>query len=148
MNKVTKTFALAALAAAGMTTAAMAQDAVVKTTTTAVMTQETADQTVTHAVVQEQTTQPAAMMATHTVQTIMASPKNDAKVTLVGTIGAKVAKNTYAFTDRTGMIEVMIPKDKMPANMAVGQMVRLDGEINWSTFKRHIRIDADKVSVI
>lgn len=134
MSKMTKTFAFAMVTATGLTAAAVAQEAV---------------QEVTVQTVSVQTTQPAAMVATHTVQTIMASPKEDAKVTLIGTIGAKVGDETYAFTDRTGVIQVEIDDNKMPAGLQMGQTVRIDGEIDNTGFvKRIVQIDVERVSLI
>lgn len=136
MNTIAKTFAFAAMAATGLAGAVVAQEAVQQEVTIQTVTTETS-------------VQPAAMVATHTVQTIMASPKEDAKVTLIGTIGAKVGDETYAFTDRTGVIQVEIDDNKMPAGLHMGQTVRIDGEIDNTGFvKRIVQIDVEHVSLI
>ncbi|RYG58562.1 MAG: NirD/YgiW/YdeI family stress tolerance protein [Alphaproteobacteria bacterium] len=135
MNTYTKTFAFVAVAATAFAGAAVAQEAVQSVTIEKVSV--------------ETTVQPTAMVATHTVKTIMESPKNGADVTLIGTIGAKVGHDRYAFTDRTGMIQIQISKKDMPAGMALGQMVRIDGEIdNTGFFKRITEVDVDRVTLL
>lgn len=152
MTKVYKTFTFAALATTMLASAAVAQDAVQTTTTQAVVTKEAAadgSTSETRAVATETTTVPTAMVATHTVQTIMASPKSGADVTVIGTLGAKVGHEKYAFTDRTGTMTVEIDDEDMPANMTLGQMVRIDGELDWEGFvHRKVQIDADRVTLL
>ena len=135
MNTPMKTLAFGALAATALAGAAVAQEVVQEVTVQTVST--------------ETIVQPAVMVATHTVQTIMASPKEDAKVTLIGTIGAKVGDETYAFIDRTGTIQVKIDDEDMPAGYQLGQTVRIDGEIdNSGFFKRVVQIDVERVTLM
>ncbi len=135
MNTMTKTFAFAALAATTLIGAAVAQEAVESVTVQTVSV--------------ETSVEPVAMVATHTVQTIMASPKGGADVTLIGTIGAKVGNHKYAFTDRTGTIQVDIADKQMPEGMQLGQTVRIDGEINNTGFVRRItEVDVDRVTLL
>ncbi len=151
MTKVYKTFTFAAMAATMLASAAVAQNAVQTTTTRAVETQQAepdGSMSVTREVATETMTKPAVSIATHTAQTIMASPKDGANVTLIGTIGAKVGDESYVFTDRTGAIQVEIDSEDMPAGMQVGQMVRIDGEIDTHWFSRGVEVDVERVTLI
>lgn len=83
-----------------------------------------------------------------TVAAIKAEPKDDAKVTLEGTIARKVGDETYIFTDGSGEIEVEIDDEDFPNEpVDASTKVRIEGEVDTHLMK-DVDIDADRVTIL
>lgn len=90
----------------------------------------------------------ASRYATTTVAEIKASPQDDMKVVLTGTIVRKLGHEKYLFTDGTGQIEVEIDDEDFP-NVPVNDKTRLQIEGEVDTHRaRDADIDADRVVVV
>ena len=92
--------------------------------------------------------QPAENYAKTTVSAIKADPKDDAKVTLEGTLINKTGDESYTFKDDTGEILVEIDTEDFP-NQPVNEntVVRIEGEVDTHLVK-DVDIDAERVVIV
>lgn len=86
--------------------------------------------------------------AKSTIAAIKAAPKDDQKVTLVGTIVRKTGDETYLFSDGTGEIVVDIDDDAFPKQPVTERtQIQIEGEVD-THLMRDADIDAERVTIL
>lgn len=94
-----------------------------------------------------QTTTTAPASVTSVAQAMQA--KDDAYVTLEGTVVRKISGERYEFRDASGSMTVEIDDDKWPNRQPMlNQRVRLQGEVERKLIRKTVEVEVDRVAVL